>query len=499
MASSDVSSSAATVARRECDRCHESIPVSTDWCPICGNYLGWNTYAEDDTNADAAPTRPRLRITVRPPSDIGPDQPLTEVYAEAGGQTSMELLVRNEGETVGNYTMSVDGLPDSWLTVTPQLVCLNPWGKGEPYEATITVLFHPPRAAQSTARRWPLRLIVHERPRADETGPTAEGVHAGTIDAGLTVGRFVDVAAQLEPTRLAGRRSGHAMVVLRNRGNDTTRVELGASDAAAACDFIFDDATPTVRADGRRDMAMTVRAKRRPWFGTAITHRLEVIVSAAGHTTDPQKLQAVFVQQPLFPRPWGRVLAALAAVVIAGGVAIAATSGPSPSPTPDPLTTPSTAGGLPEETATPEDTATPEETSTPEDTATPEETSTPEDTKSGDGAVSAADVDDICQQAYDEYNDLPFAETTDEIVAVQVETNRILHAAADDLSSLGATDLGDAFETYASAGDDLALAYEQGDAAAVSEAGDAASTAGDDAEALANEYGATACVDLAGI
>jgi beta-lactam-binding protein with PASTA domain len=116
-----------------------------------------------------------------------------------------------------------------------------------------------------------------------------------------------------------------------------------------------------------------------------------------------------------------------------------------------------------------------------------------------DATTPVADADAICQEAYAAYEDLPFAESPDQITLLQVEVNRIVRVAADDLDAAGITDLADAFDAYASAGDELALAYESGDTDAVMAAGDASSAAGDQAEAVASRYGAQSCVKLAGI
>jgi hypothetical protein len=161
--------------RRECVKCGELISAVMDWCPNCGNYLGWDDAtaatgvtpeaASTGVTPDASTTvRSRVRLVVEPPPDAPAGRPVTDLPVSAGGQAMLTLRVRNEGDTVANYRLSVDELPDGWWTVKPERVFLNPWGKGEPSEATIAVVFHPPRAPDATARRWPVRLVVRECP-----------------------------------------------------------------------------------------------------------------------------------------------------------------------------------------------------------------------------------------------------------------------------------------------------------------------------------------------
>jgi beta-lactam-binding protein with PASTA domain len=631
--------------RRECAKCGELIPFATDWCPSCGRYVGWDEAPASSGVApevraggtpEPATTRSRVRLVVEPPPEGSAGRPPTELPVSPGGQVTLRLRVRNEGDTVANFGLTVEGLPAEWWTVKPERVFLNPWGKGEPCEAGIDVVLHPPRTSDATARRWPFRLVLRESPADGDGRSLRDAVEVSSIDAGLVVGPFVEVHAELHPTELYGRRQSRTGVELVNGGNADVLAELDARDAEAVCAFAFDDARPVVPRGGRRTVGVGVRGRARRWIGETVAHRFDIVVRPEGSGDDPAVLHGVFNQRPLLPA-WllravavGVLVAIAAALLMARGstVTVPTVEGRSlaaaradldqagliagsivPADAPDSaivvaqapagneevdegssvdlrvaveaqtVTVPDVEGkpfaeaqrtleraglsvGSVEPADAPDDAEVVAQDPAPDDevergagvdlsvsppttaVAVPDVTGTslarartaleaagltvgavePADasdeaevvdqdpapsteTEEGssvdvtveEGGSAMADADAICEDAYAAYQELPFGESPDEITLLQVEVNRIVRAAADSLRAAGSAALADAFDAYASAGEELALAYESGDTGAVMTAGDASSAAGDQAERLASRSGAQSCVKLAGI
>ena len=87
-----------------------------------------------------------------------------------GSRVRVLAMVRNQSGIVDNYQLSVEGMPDDWWSIHPEMVYLTPFGSSGAYEQEVEVHLHPPRAPEAEARIWPLTIVVHSRAH-DRTRP----------------------------------------------------------------------------------------------------------------------------------------------------------------------------------------------------------------------------------------------------------------------------------------------------------------------------------------
>ncbi|MGH9002335.1 MAG: hypothetical protein ACRDYV_04335, partial [Acidimicrobiia bacterium] len=205
---------------------------------------------------------------------------------DPGGVVTCELSVRNTGNVVDEFTMSVLGESEGWASIEPPVLSLFPGA-----EEKAQVRFRPPRSADTPAGEVPFGVRV--RSREDPQGSVVE---EGT----LAVGTFSDVFAELVPRASRGRRAANHTLALDNRGNAPVNATLKAKDPNDLLIFDFED--PSVIAEPNTAAFAKVKVKPRKGFlrGPARTHSFQVFVEANG--AGPSSAEASMLQEPLMPK-----------------------------------------------------------------------------------------------------------------------------------------------------------------------------------------------------
>jgi hypothetical protein len=261
----------------------------------------------------SAPADDPLVVTLRARPD-DPEPSDGRLTVDPGGSGEFLVHVRNQGEIVAGYVVTVSGIDNGWWSASPEVLHLNPWGKGEPYEGIVTVSIHPPHDSSARAAQWPLTLTV-----SDRSNPA---VHAAA-GATLTITPFRTLDAALRPEEPSGRLHGSFAVELTNRSNAETAVSFEAHDSSGACAIAV--APTVVGPGGERTAGGRIGARRIRWFGRALAHRFEVKVVADRDPGAATVLRGTFWQHHLLPW-WPIALALLALALVA--VALVASPGP---------------------------------------------------------------------------------------------------------------------------------------------------------------------------
>ncbi|QEU91821.1 peptidoglycan-binding domain-containing protein [Streptomyces kanamyceticus] len=226
------------------------------------------------------------------------------VTVDPGGRVAARLRVRNTGDTVEEYRLSVLGAPAGWSRVEPEVLRLYPGSEG-----TAEISFAPPRSPDAPAGPTPFGIRVEPRQH-----PEARDVVEGQV----TITPFAEVRAELLPPTIVGRFRGRASIAVDNLGNSPLTAALNVRDDAGRLSFDLD--APSVQiAPGRAAFArLTVRPQRVQWTGSAQPHPLTVSVRRSGDETS-YDLPGSFDQRPVLPR-WlltaGSILAALAVTFV---------------------------------------------------------------------------------------------------------------------------------------------------------------------------------------
>ncbi|MEU9099155.1 peptidoglycan-binding domain-containing protein [Streptomyces sp. NPDC048361] len=221
------------------------------------------------------------------------------VAVDPGGRATARLRVRNTGDTVEEYRLSVVGAPAGWARVEPDTLRLYPGSEG-----TAEISFAPPRSPDALA--GPAAYGIRVEPREH---PGVRDVLEGQV----TVAPFTEVRAELLPATLVGRFGARASVAVDNVGNTTLTASLTLRDETNR--LTYEMAPNAVQvAPGRAAFAkLRIRPQRVRWTGGTEHHRLTVAVRRSGDDT-ALDLVGTYEQRPVVPR-W---------LLVVGSAAVAA-------------------------------------------------------------------------------------------------------------------------------------------------------------------------------
>ncbi|WP_329121374.1 peptidoglycan-binding domain-containing protein [Streptomyces sp. NBC_01465] len=224
---------------------------------------------------------------------------------DPGGRTTARLRVRNTGDTVEEYRLSVVGTPAGWARIEPGTLRLYPGA-----EETAEISFAPPRSPDVAAGPAPYGIRVE---------PAGHPALRDVVEGQITVAPFAEIRAELLPPTLVGRVRGQARIAVDNLGNTPLTASLVPRDESAQLTFTVDPVA--IEADpGRAAFArLTVRPQRVRWTGQSQSHRLTVAVRRSGDET-AHDLAGTFEQRPVFARWVVAVGGAVVAAAVAFGV-----------------------------------------------------------------------------------------------------------------------------------------------------------------------------------
>ena len=221
------------------------------------------------------------------------------VTADAGGVADLTVTVRNDSTVVDQLRIEVLGAAASWAELAHNVVGLFP---GE--EAVVAIRLLPPRTPG---------LLLEEVPFAVKAtsgvNPNVSAVEEGVVQ----VGAFGDVAAELRPRTVAGRRRAGFTLALENRGNRPATVWLEAVDPEELLTFRMPQEV-VLGAGEVQETPLTVAAEKRRWFGKDQARPFTVQTMA--EEAAPVVVTGTFVQRPMLSKRAWLALAALVALLV---------------------------------------------------------------------------------------------------------------------------------------------------------------------------------------
>jgi hypothetical protein len=284
----------------ECPKCG-TVAVNRDFCS-CGEYLAWDPTTR--TTAALASEPPTLRppaaadahdptvLTLRDPARLDEPGAAVSVSVVPGAKVEVLATVRNQGQIVDAFDVRVDGLPDTWWTVSHTTVFLNPWGTSDDYEQQVLVQLHPPKASESEAREWPLTVVARSR---------SLGADVAGAQATLTIQPFQDTVLRAGPERRRGRRHASFDVVVFNRGNCPMEIAIDAADTAAHCPVTVTPERSTVPVGESASAVVRVGVPYPLIFARPVDHRLSITHQASGVESEHAPSRVTFQQRPWLP------------------------------------------------------------------------------------------------------------------------------------------------------------------------------------------------------
>ncbi len=224
---------------------------------------------------------------------------------DPGQETTASIRVRNTGQVVDQFTLSILGDAQGWATVDPPSLSLFPGAEG-----TATITFRPPKSAEIPA--GPLPFGVRVDSKEDPAGDVVE-------EGSLELGAFIDTYAELAPRTSRGSRASTHDLAVDNRGNLRLNAQITASDPDKALDF--DINPPSVVADpGTAALSkVKVKPRKRFWRGTPKTHPFRVEVLSPGAA--PVGVDGTMLQEQMLPGWTLRALLAAIALIALAAIA----------------------------------------------------------------------------------------------------------------------------------------------------------------------------------
>ena len=248
----------------------------------------------------------------------------TEFQVAPGGSTTIPLVLLNQGLEADILSLSVAGIPSTWVYTPTATVRL---ASGQEQEVSLTV--QPPRSMQTGAGRHPLTIQANSQAAPGQAAQAA---------CTLTVATMSEFRSELRPQQVEA--GEPARVMVENRGNIQQAFSLTWQSPDDGLIFEPAPAQELRVAPGELAMAeFSAKPRKRPLFGGAVTFPFTTRVQSAERET--QNLSGEVVSKALVPS-WvlPAVLIAVMALACLWAVALLAGNGsPDTAPTQPPAAT----------------------------------------------------------------------------------------------------------------------------------------------------------------
>ena len=217
----------------------------------------------------------KIEVTIEPKS-----------FSVATGDTvEATATLRNLGQAVDQFTVSIDGLEPAWYTLPVSSVALFPNDQDK-----LKISLKPPETGETKAGSYPFCLIVASQENPDETE---------TVELSLEVIVHPELEMELNPQRIRGRR-GIYRIVVNNPGDRGAALQLQASDDQGILHYELRPESLTVLGGGRSESTLEVRLGWMAFFGGEKEFEFQVLATL----TDVDEVKTVNGQ--LVRIPWYR-------------------------------------------------------------------------------------------------------------------------------------------------------------------------------------------------
>ncbi|HKN95807.1 MAG TPA: hypothetical protein VJX10_01725, partial [Pseudonocardiaceae bacterium] len=223
---------------------------------------------------------------------------------DPGAEVSSEVRIRNTGMVVDRVLLEVLGAAAEWAVIEPPQLNLLPGTDG-----VATVTFRPPRSSEVLAGS--VDYAVRARSQEDPAGSVVE-------EGSVTVTRFTELTAELEPRTAHGRRAANFRLVVSNLGNHPVTTEVSALDPDVLLNFRLKP--PVVVALPGTSTYVKLRAAPRKRFVRGPDKSLPFQAFVLPESAEPVTVDGAVLQQQMMPK-W--LLPAVALVVAAAAILVA--------------------------------------------------------------------------------------------------------------------------------------------------------------------------------
>jgi hypothetical protein len=248
-----------------------------------------------DGNGAAAPPPAPVRAAGQSAATLEPQE--RRFSMNAGDRASLQLSATNQSKIVDHYTLSVAGLPPTWVTVPRTGLELLPRQSG-----TLNMDIHPPRSSRTSAGRHAISVALLNR----------DGQVVAETEVELEILPFEQLALDVRPNPYESRSGGTLILTVENMGNAETEYRVDVIEPSDSLDITVEPQVARVAPQQSRQSDIIIRPRKRNWIGDAKRKTLTVTVTGREQSSS---VSPAYSQLSTIPR-WLPILALLACCVI---------------------------------------------------------------------------------------------------------------------------------------------------------------------------------------
>ncbi len=203
-----------------------------------------------------------------------------------GDTAEATATLRNSGQTVDQFTISIDGIDPGWYTLPVSSVALFPNDQDN-----LRIILHPPKATTVKAGSYLFRINVASQENPDEMT---------TMELAIEIRALAELELSISPQRIAGRR-GTYQIAVKNPDDSEKTLNLEASDAEGILQYSLEPEILNVPGGGRSEATLEVRLGWMAFFGGEKEFDFQVMA------TQPEVEEAKTINGQLVRIPWYRI------------------------------------------------------------------------------------------------------------------------------------------------------------------------------------------------
>lgn len=181
-----------------------------------------------------------------------------------GDRGILHLTITNQSARPAGYTVTVVGVPGSWISIPQGSVRLVP---GAVAEVTIRIAVPPDSSAESVDH--PLRI---------EVATTGDAPQTQVIESSLTILSFRELLVEMEPQSI--RQGQSVTLTLHNGGNEQLKLAVRGDDPNDMLRFDGDEEALTLAPGASTTVPLRVSAREQPLLGRVQTLPFSVAITA---------------------------------------------------------------------------------------------------------------------------------------------------------------------------------------------------------------------------
>ncbi len=214
-----------------------------------------------------------------------------------GERASMQLTATNQSKIVDHYSVSVIGVPATWLTLPSKSLELLPRQSG-----TLSIDIHPPRDTRTSAGIHQVSIALLNQ----------QGQIVAETMAELEIAPFDNLVLDVRPNPYQSRSGGLMTLTIENHGNAQTDFRVDVIEPSDSVEILAEPPTGSVAPQQSRQSLIHIKPRKRNWIGDA--KRLNMTITV---TTSRQSVSAspTYTQLSTIPR-WLPILLLMACCVI---------------------------------------------------------------------------------------------------------------------------------------------------------------------------------------